>query len=126
MKFPQLKLANRGWAIAAFVYSAILLTIFVLAYTGKLPPQLSNIPFYDTLGHFILYGIATYLGHRVLKRRRINLLGYAIPLWPLLFAIFTVLEEGLQSFSPNRTFSWTDMIASMLGLLFGYWLSERR
>ncbi|NES87202.1 MAG: hypothetical protein F6K10_41070 [Moorea sp. SIO2B7] len=125
MKSPNLKVANRNWVIAASIYAAILLTIFILAYTGNLPTQLKMIPFHDTLGHFILYGIATYLGHRVLKRRKMNLLGYFIPLWPFLFGIFTIVEELIQSLSPNRTFSWLDMIASIVGILFGYWLAEK-
>ncbi|MBR8829361.1 MAG: VanZ family protein [Gomphosphaeria aponina SAG 52.96 = DSM 107014] len=123
MKFPHLN--NRGPAISAFIYLLILGSIFIIAYTGNLPPELSKIPFHDTIGHFILYGIATYLGHQALKRRQLNLWGNILPFWPVIFGVFTITEECLQSFSPVRTFSFKDMIASILGLLFGYWLAEK-
>jgi polysaccharide biosynthesis protein VpsQ len=99
--------------------------ILVHAYTGRLPSQLANIPYYDTFLHFILYGIATYLGHRALQKRQLKLKLIVLPLWPLLFGIFTITEECLQSFSPLRTFSFQDMTASIVGIFCGYLLAEK-
>lgn len=96
-----------------------------MAYTGNLPSQLGRIPFYDKIGYLLLYGIAAYLGHRVLGSRRVRLGTIAVPLFPFLFAIVTVAEETLQILSPNRTFDVTDLIASFLGITLGYWLAER-
>ena len=55
---------HRRWAVMAGVYLAIFLTIMALAYTNSLPPQLGYIPYYDKIGHGVLYAIAAYLGHR--------------------------------------------------------------
>ena len=111
--------------MAASLYGGLLFTIGFFAYTGNLPAFLQYIPYYDTLGHFILYGIASYLGDRVLRGRKFPIMGYRIPLFAFVFGIITVVEEFIQSFSPNRTFSWIDMIASLLGLLVGYWLAQQ-
>ena len=125
MKFRHLRLTDLGLVVTTTIYLVILYIILFLAYTGNLPRQISLIPFHDVIGHFILYSIASYLGHRVFQRRKINLLSFSIPLWPLLFGIFTITEESLQSLSPNRTFSWIDMTASIFGLLFGYWIAQK-
>ncbi|MBP0021048.1 MAG: VanZ family protein [Cyanobacteria bacterium SBLK] len=116
---------NFPWILAACFYGALLFTIGFLAYTGNLPAFLHYIPYHDTLGHFILYGIASYLGDRVLRGRKFPVMGYRIPLFAFVFGVITIVEEYIQSFSPHRTFSWVDMIASLLGLLVGYWLAQR-
>ncbi|WP_204105442.1 MULTISPECIES: hypothetical protein [Spirulina sp. CCY15215] len=114
-----------GWLLAASIYGATLVSIGFLAYTNTLPGYLGHIPYHDLLGHFILYGTASYLGDRVLLGRKLTIIGYRIPLFALIFGILTVVEEYLQSFSPYRTFSLLDMTASVLGILVGYWFSKR-
>lgn len=125
MKFWPLKFSKFGWTAIAFLYAAFFLFILFRAYTGTLPSQLAQIPFYDKIGHVVLYCLAAYLGHRLLRYRHIHLLSFRLPLFPLMFGIFTAVEEGLQSFSPNRTLDAIDLIASFAGIGLGYWLAER-
>lgn len=125
MKQIRSQLARWWWLFLGLFYAATFLFILGLAYTGNLPGFFQYIPHYDIIGHFVLYSVATYLGHRVLKCRKLTLIGYKLPLWPLLFATFTITEELIQQTSPNRTFSWLDMIMSVLGIIFGAWLAER-
>ncbi|UBF29037.1 hypothetical protein K9N68_15060 [Kovacikia minuta CCNUW1] len=120
-KFWKLR-SPLNWKILGILYTGIFLTILVLAYMGNLPPVLTQ---NDKLAHVILYGIATYLGHQILKLRRVKLGSFSIPLFPLLFGSFTVIEEILQSLSPHRTLDEIDLIASFAGICFGYWLAER-
>lgn len=122
MKLREHKASHLGWGILTILYAGIFLTILMLAYTGNLPSYLTG---NDKLGHLVLYFLATYLGHRVLKYRRVNLLSFPIPLFPLLFGIFTVVEEFLQALSPNRSFDGMDLVASFAGIWLGYWLGER-
>ncbi|MEO0377764.1 MAG: hypothetical protein AAF329_24840 [Cyanobacteria bacterium P01_A01_bin.17] len=111
------------WVALGLLYAAAFGVLLVVAYTGNLPPQLAIIPNYDKPGHLILYGIATYLGHRVLRWRRIG--RFHLPLWVIAFGSFTLVEEGLQAFSPNRSFDGLDLVMSFLGVGLGYWLAER-
>ncbi len=108
------------------VYTLLFLITLFLAYTKHLPPQLEAIPYYDKVGHVVIYAIATFLGHALLNRRTIRISGLTMPLWPLLFGSFTVTEELLQGFSPNRTLDGLDLLMSSLGILLGYGLVERR
>ena len=125
MKFHVLKLSRPGWSIISGLYLTIFLTILVLAYTGQLPTQLLlGIPYADKIGHVVLYCIAAFVGHRVLKQRHTRLLGRPAPLFPMLFGLFTVVEEGVQGFAPNRTLDGVDLAASLIGVLLGYWLAE--
>ncbi|WP_445260504.1 VanZ family protein [Pseudanabaena sp. UWO311] len=48
-----------------------------------------------------------------------------MPLFPLLFFVFTVIEELAQSLSPNRTFDIGDLVASSFGIMIGYFLAEK-
>jgi VanZ family protein len=122
MKFPNSKKSNLGWQLLTVLYAAIFLTILILAYTNRLPHFLSK---NDKLAHVILYCIATYLGHRVFKRRRLRILTCSLPLFPVLFGIFTTVEEICQSLSPYRTLDAMDLIASFIGIFLGYWLAQR-
>jgi VanZ family protein len=121
MEFSKI-ISRRGLQFLAAGYAAILLGILVLAYLGKLPSTLTQ---NDKLGHVVLYGIATYLGCRVLGDRKMNLANWQVPLFPFLFGCFTLIEEFTQSLSPNRTLDGIDLIASFVGIGLGYWLAER-
>ncbi|MGG6264782.1 VanZ family protein [Leptolyngbya sp. AN10] len=114
--------ARWAWIISAIVFSAIFLTILFFAYIGKLPPILTE---NDKLAHVILYGIATLLGHKALSQRRIRILNIPVPVFPGLFALFTLSEELAQGLSPNRSLDAIDLIASFFGIAIGYWLAER-
>ncbi|MFH7030181.1 MAG: VanZ family protein [Heteroscytonema crispum UTEX LB 1556] len=102
--------SNRPWVLAFWFYLSILMTILISAYLKILPVKSSTIPFYDTIGHFILIGIAAFISHLALNKRRIIFLSIAIPLAPLLVGFFTVSEELLQKLSPNRTFDLVDLV----------------
>lgn len=118
--------SSRALSGVALLYGAIFLTILLMAYTGHLPPQFGRIPNYDKVGHVVLYGVAGYLGHCLLKQRRVYLLGLRWPLWMLLFGSFTIAEEIVQTLSPNRTLDAWDMVCSLVGLGLGCWLAERK
>lgn len=80
--------SNQHWVLGFILYFVILLTIFVFAYLGIVPVKISAIPFYDTIGHFILLGIASYLGHKALGNRMINIWSrcMSLPLAPILIS----------------------------------------
>jgi|JI8StandDraft_2_1071088.scaffolds.fasta_scaffold12877_4 hypothetical protein len=107
------------------LYGLLFGLILWLAYTRNLPSFLGAIPNYDIPGHIILYAIASYLGHRGSRWKTVRAFGRSIPLFPMGFTVWTVLEECLQALSPNRTFSASDLIASLLGIVIGWWLANR-
>lgn len=117
---------NRNWVIAFGLYFLVLLTIIGLAYWGILPVKVSAIPFYDTIGHFILLGSASYLGHKALGGQMITiwLFPFALPLAPLIISVFAAIDESLQALSPLRTSSLSDMTANLVGIWAFYGLAR--
>ncbi|HIK10421.1 MAG TPA: hypothetical protein IGS52_09180 [Oscillatoriaceae cyanobacterium M33_DOE_052] len=116
---------SRKWLMAGWCYFGLLLGIMLAADFGILPVALlSKIPHYDLIGHFWLYGIGSFVSHRALGQRMLVLVGYPLPLGPLVFAIFTVMEEMLQQILPHRTYNLFDMGASLLGIVIFYCLGE--
>lgn len=111
--------------MVAFIYLATFLTIMLLAYTGNLPGWLGAIPYYDKIGHVVLYAIATYLGHRVCRYRSFIVGHGRWPLFPILFLAFTLTEEIIQHLSPHRTLDAIDLVASLAGILLGWQLAQR-
>jgi len=109
------------WVLVALGYAAVFIAILVFAYLGKLPGFLTQ---NDKPAHFILYAIATFVGHRAFNRRSVSWGNLSFPAFPLGFALFTIVEELLQSLSPNRTLDSWDLIASLAGTLMGYGLAE--
>ncbi len=118
----KLTASYRVWAIAATVFAAIFAIIMFLAYNGRLPPILTQ---NDKLAHLVLYGIAAFLGHKVLRHRHVFMMGYFLPLFPFLFSLFTLGEELAQSLSPNRSLDAMDLVASFIGIAISYKLAER-
>lgn len=119
--------SNRRWIIAFCLYFIILLTIILSAYLGVLPVKIDAIPFYDTFGHFILLGSASFFAHKALGMRTIKILGFlAIPLGPLLITLFAIVDEMLQALSPRRTCSLSDMSANLIGIWLFCWLASLR
>jgi VanZ family protein len=109
------------WKILFVIYWIVFIAIGVLAYNKALPEYLTK---NDKAGHVLLYGFATFLGQMAGNWRTVKFWSWRFPLFPLLFTIFTVVEELCQSLSPNRTFDFGDLVASCMGILIGYVLAE--
>jgi glycopeptide antibiotics resistance protein len=111
------------WKILVVIYLIVFTLIIVLAYNHALPEYLTK---NDKAGHVFLYGLATFLGQMAGNWRTVKFGAKALPLFPLLFFVFTVVEELAQSLSPNRTFDIGDLVASSFGIMIGYFLAERQ
>ncbi|MCL1473740.1 VanZ family protein [Argonema antarcticum] len=125
MNFSWLKSSKKGWIFAFWFYFAVLITISISAYLKVLPVKSSTIPYYDTIGHFILLGMAAFFGHLALSKRKISVWSISIPLAPLLVAICCIADELLQTLSPNRSASFYDLAADWVGIAIFYLLAER-
>jgi polysaccharide biosynthesis protein VpsQ len=116
---------HQRWVFAFWVYLGILLTIIISAYLKMLPVKSLTIPFYDTIGHFILIGIAAFLSHLALNKRKINCLNLRIPHAAIIVSLLTLIEECLQKLSPNRSFDLLDLASDLCGIIIFTWLAEK-
>ncbi|MDJ0735759.1 MAG: VanZ family protein [Nostocaceae cyanobacterium] len=117
--------SNRPWVIAFWFYFGILMSIVISAYLKILPVKNANIPFYDTIGHFVLIGLAAFFSHLAMNKRHFLFLNISLPLAPILVTIVTVIEEFLQNLSPHRTFDLVDLTANFCGIILFTYLAER-
>jgi hypothetical protein len=108
--------SNRLWRIAFWVYVGALLIIFALAYMRLIPAKLNDIPYYDTIGHVVLLGLAAYLGYRASNRAAFRFGPVVIPLVPIIVFCLAIVEECLQSLSPYRTFDLFDLVSDAVGI----------
>ncbi|MEM9218771.1 MAG: VanZ family protein [Cyanobacteria bacterium P01_F01_bin.150] len=72
---------------------------------------LQHIPAGDKLGHFFLFGIAALAVSSALPGPRSAIWG------GLLVALLVLIEEYMQLFFTTRSFSYLDLLASLLGVL---------
>lgn len=110
------------------LFTLFILLIIVLADTGNLGilKLVNRLPYGDKAGHFILYGILALLVDLTFFR--------SVPLRSpkqiavvcgLILALLIGLEEFSQQYFAERTFSYEDLIASYLGVIFFSWLALR-
>lgn len=100
---------------------ALFIVAIVIAANADIFPEplkyLYDFPGGDKAGHFILFGILGFLLNRsalVLYPKRNPVL--LIMTVSLLLSILVGLEEWSQSLFPARTMSFTDLIASYVGV----------
>ncbi|HSL30858.1 MAG TPA: VanZ family protein [Anaerolineales bacterium] len=112
----------------AILFALFIGIIILLANTGHLASLdfLQIIPYSDKAGHFLLYGILALLINLTLFRSYPQ--GHRI--WiavssSAVLALLIGLEEWSQQLFVNRTFSFADLGASYLGVIFFAWVAVR-
>ena len=120
----KLNTSQRNVAFLAAAYGSLFLLILWAAYTNNLPLKLlSKIPYYDKIGHVVLYATASYLGHRVFNQRHFKGISW-LPTFPVLFGLVMTAEEIVQGMSPYRTLDSLDLVCSLGGVILGYFLAD--
>lgn len=104
--------------ILLYVFITVCIVITLLAYNRLIPTEISAIPFYDSIGHFVLFGTLGLIAHYALGRRRIPVFGRNVPIGPTLAISYAFIDESLQLFSANRTFDISDLFWGVFGILF--------
>ena len=106
--------------IATLLFALLIVAIVIGADAGQFPRSLKRLydfPGGDKAGHFILFGILSFL----LNKSALTLLPNRDPArialsLSLLLSIVIALEEWSQSLFPARTMSISDLIASYAGV----------
>lgn len=112
----QQGMTPRHFAILLASYLAFLGLVDVSAYLGIIPTKIHAIPLYDTIGHFVLLGLAGFLLHRTLGRRVKRFAGIPVPVGPALVVLGAACEELLQVLSPIREACFSDFAADVAGI----------
>ncbi|HSE35074.1 MAG TPA: VanZ family protein [Candidatus Paceibacterota bacterium] len=99
-------------AFIAVAIGGILLAATIAAYLGRIPTEIRAIPFYDSIGHFVLFGTLAAALDRVFRERMMR--GIPVAAWSV--GSYAILDESLQSLSSMRTFSLGDLAAGLIGV----------
>ncbi|WP_416242475.1 VanZ family protein [Anabaena cylindrica] len=116
---------HQRWVFAFWVYLGILLSISISAYLRIIPTEIAQFPHYDTILHFLLLGIAAYLSHQALNKRKFKIFNIPLPLAPFIVLLFSIIDEIVQSFVPYRSADIADLAADILGIIVFTWLAEK-
>ena len=106
---------------AAWAAGAWLLAIVALSATASLRPLLllqwsHYLPGRDKTGHFLLMGGFAGVSVLAFASRRIGARRVSAPVVLAVVALLVVLEECVQLWLPNRTFSLVDLASSLAGV----------
>ncbi|MBC1241376.1 VanZ family protein [Nostoc sp. 2RC] len=116
--------SNRFWVFAFWFYFGILMSISISAYLKIIPVELPQFPYFDTIMHFLLLGIAAYLGHLALNKRKIEIFKISLPLTPFIVIFFCIVDEIIQLLTPHRSFDLVDLAADFFGVVLFTFLAE--
>ena len=98
--------------IPLLLFALFFLGITYLADIGSFPTHLKSVPYYDSIGHFLLFGIYAFLAQCAFKGKKY----FHIPLGTTLVTLYAIADELLQKLSPNRTFDISDLLCGLLGI----------
>ncbi|MFM2339774.1 MAG: hypothetical protein RLZZ360_410 [Candidatus Parcubacteria bacterium] len=102
----------KWWYLFA-TFTAFIILVIVGAYVDIIPTTIATVPMYDSLGHFGLYGIWTFLLHQALNQKTIA----SIPLAIIILFPIVALEEFAQTLAATRTFSLIDLFWGFAGMV---------
>lgn len=115
--------ARLQWLV--WTQAAIVFLVTQMAYLDLLPKALLAWPFSDKVMHGLLFGAVVFWLNLWLNNRQLTYRRWSIPLAIALPFGLALLEEGLQTFSPLRTFDLTDLLSDLIGMCCFWWLSGR-
>ncbi|NET01536.1 MAG: VanZ family protein [Sphaerospermopsis sp. SIO1G1] len=115
---------HQRWVFAFWVYLGILLSTFIAAYLQIIPTEISRFPYYDTILHFFLLGLAAYFSHQALKRRKWKIGKFYIPIAPVIVFFLCIIDEIIQYHVPYRNADFLDLVADVCGIITFTLLAE--
>lgn len=96
-----------------------------LAYLHVLPRFVAEIPYFDKVLHFSIFGTLTLAILLTWGDRRFKLGPLSLPLAVFIPLAFAGLEEALQGLSPYRSLDIWDFICDAAGMSLGWLLGHR-
>jgi len=104
--------------VLTILFILFMLATIILADLGAIPEPVKMIyhfPNGDRVGHFVLYGILTFLVNAAYPRK-IQIARINVYYGSLIIAALATLEEFSQLFFPHRTSDLIDLTFSLLGI----------
>ena len=114
------------WHYIFWLYTGFIVLVLAGAYAGLIPTEIAVVPMYDSIGHFVLYGIWLYLLDRSLYSATVNIFHITLPKAFMILFPLVALEEFAQMFASTRTFSLVDLFWGFAGMCIFWLISLKR
>ena len=114
--------------LPAFLFFLFICHVIIMADRGEESlffDLVRAIPLGDKLGHFMLYGILSFLMNRAISFRHFKKHGLSWQMGSLAVFSFALVEELSQFYFPDRTADVMDLLADAAGIVFFTRLSVR-
>lgn len=113
---------RKAWLQGMIFILTLIITASILAYLGLFPAEIRYIPYYDSIGHFLLFGLLTLMLDKVFREK--NLLLEYLPFASVIVTCYALIDESLQYFSSVRSFDWTDFLYGFIGIVIFTFISR--
>jgi hypothetical protein len=114
-----------NWWYVFGAYTTFIALVLIGAYIDVIPTEIGLIPMYDSIGHFVLYGIWFYLLHKALREKSVTILRLDVPIAFLILFPIVAIEEFAQALASTRTFSLIDLLWGFIGMCVFWFISNR-
>jgi len=104
------------WLLVAVFFLLLILGATILAYLKLVPTEIKNIPYYDSIGHFLLFGMLALSLDHALKRKMFHFNHFSFPIASFVVGLYAIIDESLQAFSNVRTIELSDLLFGFLGI----------
>ena len=113
---------RRFWITGFAAILSVCVLASCLAYSGALRLSALGIPHLDFFAHLVFMGLLAFFADGLFAHRA---MARALPLGPVLVLAAAATDEVLQRFSANRSSSWSDFVADVVGVTVAAVLASR-
>jgi polysaccharide biosynthesis protein VpsQ len=117
--------SHRFWFFALWFYLGILAAISLAIYVNIIPYKITKIQPIDTIFHFFVIGFLAYIGHLSIKKYKIKIFVFFLPIAPIIVLFFSFIDEFIEIFIWGAGFDKLDSVADFCGIVFFTILAEK-
>ncbi|BAY47746.1 hypothetical protein SAMD00079811_53650 [Scytonema sp. HK-05] len=117
--------SHRFWFFALWLYLGILAAISLAVYVKIIPSKITKFQPIDTIFHFIFIGFLAYIGHLSMKKYKIKIFQFFLPIAPIIVLFFSFLDEFIEIFIWRAGFDKLDSAADFCGIVLFTFLAEK-
>lgn len=114
-----------SWNVILVSMILFLILVSGLAYFRLIPTEIKSIPYYDSIGHFALFGLFGFFAEMAFKGKKSKVFGMLLPTGVTITIAYACLDEALQITSASRTFDLHDLGFGVLGIICFYQISRQ-
>jgi hypothetical protein len=113
---------TRFWRTGFWSVLAACVVASCLAYAGVMRLAVPGVPHVDFVGHLVFMALLSFFADGLLGHRAV--LG-PVRWGPLLVLLAAATDEVLQRYSANRSSTWSDFVADLIGVTLTTLLASR-